>query len=308
MVEEKKVIPVSEHWFVYEDDPISIYYLEGSTPHPVKYAKREYASKNWNEAENDALQELRAIYPEKWTERHAHAAKIRDALIELFASNNEFVELLGSMQIQQTKLEALDEESKRSAASAPQRGATATKQQARTEAHDMQREAQNDVKHINSAISVSSDEERIRLMEAMDERQIIEYFEGHLAQDYFYEFDLKGRKIVGISFAGTIQVAKVLAADHRNNGGIEVLPDIRVEDRGDSIYAFVRATDHSINFTGLGFADEAKRRYNKEKKEWEDVPHVVRIAVSKATRNVLRQLIPEKQVLELYREWKMRRG
>ncbi len=154
--------------------------------------------------------------------------------------------------------------------------------------------------------------------DALDTDQIVTYMETILDTQFFYSFNKEGKEIYGISYRGTLEVAKALSykrSSLNGSGGIEVLPDIIISETSESIRAVVRARDKSIDLTVLGTAEQPKYRRICERREngkctqyrLEPDPFAYTIAVSKATRNALRQLIPEDAVLQLYQEWKNKR-
>lgn len=301
----RKRVKVSEHWFVYSDDPINLLYEDGEgKARSVKYAKNEFAERHWTPDEIEWLRVLRRVYPDESRDWWLHYDEIREQLIYLFPGNQELLELL------KPRKEEKQEEQK---GQEPQQATVVAQRRRKREAprHETPSDVEEDIERLNRELAAGNEEAKYQLMEALDEKQIVEYLEGRLISEYFYEFDVKGRKVVGISFAGTIHAAKVVSAEKRKmGGGIEVLPDVRVEviDDGRRIEAFVRAVDRSINFTVLGHADQDLYRWNREKQEWEPDPFARRAVVSKAERNALRQLIPEKEILDLYRQWKASKG
>ena len=175
----------------------------------------------------------------------------------------------------------------------------------------------NPVQKINS--DLSNQAEPYQIFDILDSEQIVEYMETALDQSYFYSMYREGREIFGISYAGTIAVAKALVAKRKANGegGIEVLPDIIINETPDTYRAIVRAKDKSIDLTVVGTSEQPKLRKICEKKDYttgkciqyrtEPDPFAYTIAVSKASRNALRQLIPEEAILQLYSDWKKKK-
>jgi hypothetical protein len=301
---------VTENWFVYKDDPISLLYTdEDGTVRRVKFAKREYAEKHFTADELEVLRKLRGIYPDEAVDWWMHYEEIRQKLFELFAGNEKFLALL--MPLEKTVAAPPPEAAKRTEAKEQQPARDAQPVTAAAPAVEHAAEEGADaVTLIRRDIEAGNEEAKYALMEALDEQQIIDYLENRLVTDYFYEFTVGGSPVIGISYAGTIQAAKVVSAEKKAmGGGIEVLPDVVIEDIKDDRDiekwgAYVRAVDHSINFTVMGYADQSKMRWNKKLQRWEADPFARRSVVSKATRNALRQLIPEKKILEMYREYK----
>ncbi|MEM3264575.1 MAG: hypothetical protein QXH07_01300 [Thermoplasmata archaeon] len=165
------------------------------------------------------------------------------------------------------------------------------------------------VKKINTELK--SDEEAYELFDMLDSKQIVDYMETSLAQEYFYQFTLEGREVIGISYSGTIAIAKTISAHNKTLGlgGLEVLPDVIMLETEDKYRAFVRAKDNATGLIVLGYAEMPKVRkiwIDKSKNEYtsKEDPFASTIAVSKATRNALRHLIPEKEIISLYNEWR----
>lgn len=282
---------ITEHWFVYRDDPIVILYTdETGTANRVKYARKQYAEEHFTPEENTLLRELRKVYPDESADWWMHYEEIRQVLFELFPKNEKYLAIL--------KPKAQAEKDRPVQESVPKH-APASEPGPADAAADLQRDMQ-----------AGDDSARFKWMEMLDDQQIVDYLEGRLVEELFYEFEVGGRPVIGISFAGTIEAAKTVSAQKmKSGGGIEVLPDVRVEeiDDGAKYAAYVRAIDKGINFVVMGYADQDKLRYNKMKRKLEIDPFARRSVVSKAQRNALRHLIPEQEILAMYREWKRRK-
>jgi hypothetical protein len=139
----------------------------------------------------------------------------------------------------------------------------------------------------------------IQKIEAKDEEQIVEElartdFVSDVLSQYFYCFEHKGRKVVGLSYKGVKQLAL-------RKGNIE-LKDLELREAKDGYIAIVKARDLERNLEVYGVAYQA---YN-----WPDgTPDnfAVAKAVAKAQRNALRALIPETLITEAYKRWLERR-
>jgi hypothetical protein len=139
----------------------------------------------------------------------------------------------------------------------------------------------------------------IQKIEAKDEEQIVEElartdFVSDVLSQYFYCFEHKGRKIVGLSYKGVKQLAL-------RKGNIE-LKDLELREAKDGYIAIVKARDLERNLEVYGVAYQP---YN-----WPDgTPDNFAVAkvVAKAQRNALRALIPETLITEAYKRWLERR-
>jgi len=180
-----------------------------------------------------------------------------------------------------------------------------------TTAHDQQ-SSQQIVKKVNTELQ--SDKEPYEIFDILDNDQIIKYLETSLEQEYFYQFDMDGRQVTGISYAGTIAVARAISADNISKGykGIEVLQGIKFYENEDVVGAEVSAVDHKTGFIVSGYAEMSKmlKIWSKSANEYitKENRFARTIAVGKATRNALRHLIPEKEILTLYKEWQQYKG
>lgn len=174
-----------------------------------------------------------------------------------------------------------------------------------------QQQSHQIIQRINNDVDT---DEPYGLFDALDNDQIVKYMETAMEQSYFYVIPMDNREIYGISYAGTIAVAKALSAKRKINGegGIEILPDVIVTETSDTIRAIVRAKDKSIDLIVIGTSEQPKMKKICERREngkcvqyrLEVDPFAYTIAVSKASRNALRQLIPEDAILQLYADWK----
>ena len=135
---------------------------------------------------------------------------------------------------------------------------------------------------------------KFEIMEKRDEEQILAEAQGNIIEEMFYKFPLDGKTVTGISWVGTKEIA-------RRYGGIRMgLP--RVEDLGDVYAAVVAATDTRNDVTLVGSAMQSKTMVLRSGEEKPDRFAYTK-AVSKAQRNAIRALIPEKFLLAMEAEF-----
>lgn len=314
----KQMLRVTDNWFVYVDDPISLLYTDPEVGvRQVKYVKKQYAEAHFTPEEIVLLKSLRRLYPDRSMDWWIHADEIRDGLRELFSGNGAFLSLLEQKPHNGGEVHRPPTPSKDTAAEEhanPSKSAPSQTAPSQTAGPVNEAAAQppaDPEAALQEELRAGDESARFKWMEMLDDRQIVEYLEGRLVDELFYEFDVGGRPVVGISFAGTIEAAKTVSAQKKKSGGgIEVLPDVRVEEieNGKKYAAYVRAIDKGINFVVVGYADKEKMRYNKAKRKFEEDPFARRSVISMAQRNALRHLIPEQEILALYREWKKRKS
>ncbi len=143
--------------------------------------------------------------------------------------------------------------------------------------------------------------EEAKEMEHRDEQMIIRELKGDLKvleralADYFYSFELRGRKVIGLSYAGVKAII-------RRMGRIEIL-EIKVEEKTKSWFVLVKARDKLKDLEAYGAAIQPKQFLGGGEN-----PFALTVAVSKAQRNAWRHFIDEKIVTETYRAWLKERG
>jgi hypothetical protein len=147
-------------------------------------------------------------------------------------------------------------------------------------------------------------EEAILAIERADEQSIVESLTAPEKQKYFaysYEIMTKEgpRQIIGISVDGAAEIALEL-------GNIEVLPDLKVEDRDDYFYAMLRARDLTRNTTLMGVGRQCKYQVGKgyqpdreRPNEWAFVQ-----AVSKGQRNSILAIAPQEAIIKIVEKLK----
>lgn len=145
-------------------------------------------------------------------------------------------------------------------------------------------------------------EEVVRTIERADEEEIIASITAPERQKYFaYSYEITTKEgpklIIGISTDGSYEIARL-------RGCIEVLPDIKVEERDDYFYAMVRARDILRNTTLIGVGRQSKYVIGKGNipdkdrlNEWAFVQ-----AISKAQRNAILAIIPQEAVIGIIQQ------
>lgn len=132
--------------------------------------------------------------------------------------------------------------------------------------------------------------EDYELLDKRDEEQILAEIKGNIITEMFYSFPMDGRTVTGVSWVGTKEIA-------RQYGNIS-MDFIKVEETPDSYIAIVKATDTKRGTSLLGTAMQPKLMQTR-KGEVEDRFAYTK-AVSKAQRNGIRAIIPERYLLEMY--------
>jgi len=136
------------------------------------------------------------------------------------------------------------------------------------------------------------------LLEKRDEEQIIAEMQGQVLNEYFYEFSAGGRKVTGISWLGIKEIA-------RQYGKIDVtLVELRETD--ESWIAVMKATDTEKGYGMLGTSVQAKLM--SAKGNMIPDPFCVQKVFSKAQRNAIRALIPERMFIEASKTWRKDKG
>lgn len=135
-------------------------------------------------------------------------------------------------------------------------------------------------------------EEDFRMIERFDEEQIENEIQGKMIEQMFYSFDSGGRKVIGISYAGVKTIAM-------KKGSFET-KDLRVIDGGNEWCAVVVIEDKVRKLSLPGGASQMKEMVLRDGSKVRDNFAFAK-AISKATRNALRALIPEEYIKQLYR-------
>ena len=136
--------------------------------------------------------------------------------------------------------------------------------------------------------------EAYELLDQRDEEQILAEIKGNIITEMFYSFKMDGREVTGISWVGTKEIA-------RQYGGID-MNFVRCEDTPIAYIAICKATDTKRGTSLLGTAMQPKLMQTRNG-EVEDRFAYTK-AVSKAQRNAIRAIIPERFLIEMYEQFK----
>ena len=129
-----------------------------------------------------------------------------------------------------------------------------------------------------------SEEEQYAIMEQRDEQQILSELAGHYLEEFVYSFEVGGRRVTGLSWAGIKEASYRL-------GGIEV-ESCDVEDKGDFWMVKCKAKDKVRDSSRFGVSTQRKKMKTKDGQEVDD-DYSLQKCTSKAQRNAIRSLIPE---------------
>lgn len=132
---------------------------------------------------------------------------------------------------------------------------------------------------------------RVEEVDRQDESQIMRHMSGELVTEYVYKFtDGRGALQKGLSWAGTRELALLLGSIE-----VEAEPQIemRDEDDGKGPYwrVMCRATDNRRKVTVLGGVHEYVWKPRKDGGRYEN-QHAFTVALSKAQRNAIKNLVP----------------
>lgn len=132
------------------------------------------------------------------------------------------------------------------------------------------------------------------LLDQRDEQQILDEIKGNIITEMFYSFKIEGRPVTGISWVGTKEIA-------RQYGHIG-LDFIRVDENDTHFIAVVKATDRRTKTSLLGTAMQPKLMKTRKGEVPDRFAYTK--AVSKAQRNAIRAIIPERFLIEMYEVFK----
>ena len=136
--------------------------------------------------------------------------------------------------------------------------------------------------------------EAYELLDQRDEDQILAEIKGNIISEMFYSFQLDGKTVTGVSWVGTKEIA-------RQYGCID-LDFIRVDETDTDYVAVVKAKDTRTGTSLLGTAMQPKIMTTKGGEKPDRFAYTK--AVSKAQRNAIRAIIPERFLLEMYEAFK----
>lgn len=137
------------------------------------------------------------------------------------------------------------------------------------------------------------------LMERKDEEQILQEIKGNVIEEFVYSFPQGNRTITGLSYSGIKHIAL-------QRGNIHCCEPI-LQENGSCWISKVKAIDVQRNLEMWGVSMQPKfmelRNGSKIKDDF-----CIQKCVSKAERNALRKLMPEKIIIEMIKEWQKNNG
>nr|MDO8098677.1 hypothetical protein [Candidatus Njordarchaeota archaeon] len=129
------------------------------------------------------------------------------------------------------------------------------------------------------------------LAERRDENQIVKELQGEIVKDFFYSFkNREGREVTGLSWVGVKECG-------RRMGHIR-MSDLQIVEKEDEYQCTVKATDTLNNLEVYGVSTA-----NKWLKPGVKNTFALQICVSKAQRNAIRALLPEKLIAAMLKRW-----
>lgn len=141
---------------------------------------------------------------------------------------------------------------------------------------------------------VEQDNMPYSLMERKDEDQILQEIKGNVLEEFVYSFPQGNRQIIGLSYAGVKQIALKM-------GNIHCEEPI-LQENGSCWISKVKAIDIQRNLEMWGVSMQPKFMELRNGQKLRD-DFCIQKCVSKAERNALRKLMPEKIIIEMIKEW-----
>lgn len=129
--------------------------------------------------------------------------------------------------------------------------------------------------------------EMVQEFEKRDEKEVEKEILGETMLDYFYQFQLRGKIVTGLSITGLREIA-------RRMGNIRV-SEPKIEDLKDRWLCKAEVKDLLRNNTAWGISQQLKKMKFREGGEVED-EFALQKCYSKSLRNALRSLIPERLI------------
>jgi hypothetical protein len=160
---------------------------------------------------------------------------------------------------------------------------------------------------------LSSPSEIAAIIAERDEDQILRTMAGEVVTEFYYEFEIDGKPIVGISATGAEEFARIRADAGfpiRFPPGSITMDEVTQNDvRGIRVIAVARDCRSGGDGIGMVFEPWMVERKVRERGKVVGVKMVKndmadRKAFSKARRNAILSLLPEQQILVLLRERK----
>jgi len=138
--------------------------------------------------------------------------------------------------------------------------------------------------------------EVLQAIDRADEAAIVERLVSPFGAEHFlYSYPIKTREgerhIVGIGSDGAKEIANLM-------GNVEVLPDVRVEEKDEYFYGMVRAKDLLRNVILLGVGRQCKFVVDKGNQPIPSRPdeHAFVKAITKAQRNAILSIAPQSAI------------
>jgi hypothetical protein len=137
------------------------------------------------------------------------------------------------------------------------------------------------------------------LMERKDEDQILQEIKGNVIEEFVYSFPQGNKQITGLSYSGVKQIALKM-------GNIHCAEPI-LQENGSCWIGKVKAIDVQRNLEMWGVSMQPKFMELRNGAKVKD-DFCIQKCVSKAERNALRKLMPEKIIIEMVKEWQKNNG
>ena len=146
-------------------------------------------------------------------------------------------------------------------------------------------------------------QEAMQAIERADEETIVSQLTGsNLARDvYLYSYPIStqdgAKEVIGISVEGAKEIARLL-------GNIEILPDMRVEERDGYFYAALRGKDLTRNTTLMGVGRQSQFILGKGNSPTDRRDELAFVkAVAKGQRNTILALAPQIALFQIVRNF-----
>jgi len=152
---------------------------------------------------------------------------------------------------------------------------------------------------VSSSVPEIVEQMPYSLMERKDEDQILQEIKGNVIEEFVYSFPQGNRQITGLSYSGIKQIALKM-------GNIHCSEPI-LQENGSCWISKVKAIDIQRNLEMWGVSTQPKFMEMRNGAKVRD-DFCVQKCVSKAERNALRKLMPEKIIIEMIKEWQKKNG
>lgn len=149
------------------------------------------------------------------------------------------------------------------------------------------------------AAPTAENHEATTQIERLDEHQILESLKGRSVDKLFHEFEVRGTKVVALSWAGV----KYFALQLKNI----TVEEVKLTESDEAYRAIAWAKDLTRNVRIMGAAEQSRRMKLRDGSLVPDEFALAKV-ISKSQRNALRNLIPETIIAEAYQTWKKSTG